>query len=113
MVKQRRIEYLSPNQLQRVNAAIETAGLTQQRQKAAGDLAKQSRKSLEEGESMTGVQSIQEENAERIEKGKEDMANKLRSMTHPDGTQLYEEEAIQDLLDSGMAFDELEKFYNK
>ena len=47
------------------------------------------------------------------EKGKEDMANKLRSMTHPDGTQLYEEEAIQDLLDSGMAFDELEKFYNK
>ena len=49
----------------------------------------------------------------RIEKGKEDMATKLRSIRASDGTQLYEEEAIQDLLDSGMALEELKKFYYK
>ena len=95
MVKRKRIEYLSPNQLQRVNEAIEAAGLTQQRKEAAGGLAKQSSESLEKGEAMTGVKSIQEEDADRRLKELEELAKQAeerRQKLIKEGLQETEEE---------------------
>ena len=115
MLKQRGIENLSLPQLQRLSLAAE--GSKRARVVPEG-LPPEVGDTFEAGDidpnietTKSDAKTIQKEKLAEIEKGNEDMATKLRSMTHPDGTQLYEEEAIQDLLDSGMALDELKKFY--